>query len=112
MIEKRRRITRSIFKTESSRRFVLRGDFITMTHYQDNSIPRSRFTVVVSKKIAKLAVERNSIKRWVYEAVRSRERSFDEKFRGVIVFSLNKTGTQIVYKDIARDIAFFLENPS
>ncbi len=111
MIEKKRRISRSLIKTISGRRSVLRGNFITMTHYQDNSIPHSRFTVVVSKKIAKLAVERNSMKRRVYEAVRSHEKSFDEKFRGIIVFSLNKKGIQIDSSDIMRDIKFFLTIP-
>lgn len=108
MIEKRRRISRSMFKTISSRRSVLRGNFITMTHYPDNTIPYSRFAVVVSKKTAKLAVERNSIKRHVYELVRSQEKSFDEKFKGDIVFSFNKTGKNIELSDIEHDITFFL----
>lgn len=56
----------------------IRKPNITLVHAV-NSRGRQRFAVVVSKKIAKSAVERNRIRRRVYEAIRAvkREENFE-----------------------------------
>ena len=56
----------------------IRRTNITLVHAV-NSRDRQRFAVVVSKKVAKSAVERNRIRRRVYEAIRAvkKDQDFD-----------------------------------
>lgn len=53
--------------------------------YNENPRGFQRFAVVVSKKIAKSAVERNRIRRRVYEAIRYELPNFDKKQDNIFV---------------------------
>lgn len=45
------------------------NDFCTISYTLDKSLVKSRFSVVVSKKVAKTAVSRNLIKRRFYSVI-------------------------------------------
>ncbi len=64
----------------------IRKPNITLVHAV-NARGRQRFAVVVSKKVAKSAVERNRIRRRVYEAIRTvkKEENFDAKKDNIFV---------------------------
>ena len=64
----------------------IRRPNITLVHAV-NSRDRQRFAVVVSKKVAKSAVERNRIRRRVYEAIRlvKQEQNFDAKKDNIFI---------------------------
>lgn len=110
MIEKKRRITRGTFVYDPKQRHVFHGKFITMTQYLNNSTPNCCFTVVVSKKNYKKAVERNYLKRIVYESVKANTTLFDHKYKGNIVFSYKHTTPSPTFLGVHEDIRFFLEN--
>lgn len=66
----------------------IRRPNITLVHAV-NSRGRQRFAVVVSKKVAKSAVERNRIRRRVYEAIRAVKKEED--------FSASKDNIFVIY---------------
>jgi ribonuclease P protein component len=51
-----------------------------------------KFGIIVSKKISKKAVERNQIKRRLFEAVRLNMGIFPEGFRGIFLVKKNILG--------------------
>ncbi len=69
MLSKRQRLTRATFEP------VLRGKVYTSASFSlrvvKNNGSKHRFSVVVSKKVAKKAVDRNTLTRRTYAAIRA-----------------------------------------
>ena len=72
-----------------------------------NSLDRSRFAVVVSKKISPRAVDRNRIKRLVREALRLRLASLAPGY-DIVVMPLKKTPRKLPLSTVAGDIESLL----
>jgi ribonuclease P protein component len=72
MISKNQRVNKTLFKDLAKKpKKSLFGDFCTISYTLDKSLIKSRFSVVVSKKVAKTAVSRNLIKRRFYAVIES-----------------------------------------
>lgn len=61
--------------------YILRKGFQTrsklfITRYKPNNQTQNRFCVIVSKKVFKNAVDRNYLRRKIYEALRANEKQF------------------------------------
>ena len=68
---------------------------------QTNTQHHPRFAVVISKKVIQKAVERNKVRRIVYESLRV-QKSFFPSWNGAkIVISVQKAG-----KELTKDIIF------
>ena len=96
MLKKRFKLNTSEFKevfnfgkTTKSPYFILKT--------KDNSLPYSRFAVVVSKKISKKAVERNLIRRRFFHAIEQQINAFKKQD---YIFILNSESKDLQYKDI------------
>lgn len=97
-----------MFQHNPNTRVVFVGDAVNTTYYPNIEETHCRFTVVVSKKISKLATERNRIKRIVYEVVRSHVEEFDHKYCGNMVFIVKKNTTAATMAPIKKDIMALL----
>ena len=93
-----------MFTATPTQRVVLHGEMMTLSFYPDPMIQHSKFCVVVSKKIHKLATDRNRAKRITYEALRSKEAELDEYFQGKIVLSLRKSAQVFSLPSLLRDL--------
>lgn len=67
MLSKKNRISRKGFPTPSLRGFRLYSPLFSIVVYTTGTNPR--VAIVVSKKIAKIAVQRNKIRRRMYDAL-------------------------------------------
>ncbi|QQR77412.1 MAG: ribonuclease P protein component [Candidatus Moraniibacteriota bacterium] len=72
-----------------------------------NSLEKSRFAVIVSKKTAPRAVDRNRIKRFVREALRPNLPHITPGYDSIVVF-LKKTPENPDLKAVSTDIDFLL----
>ncbi len=88
MIPKRRRIPRNIYPNHSQRREFFSTKQIVFSSYPPVDSSKSRFSVVISKKVVKTAVLRNTYRRKIYEALRRHQEEFDTKCSGRVVISL------------------------
>ena len=68
---------------------------------KDNTLSYSRFAVVVSKKIAKKAVERNYIKRKFFHAL---ETVVSKYSKADYIFVLNSSIKDLQYKDLINNL--------
>lgn len=75
--------------------------------YLPNSLEKSRFAVVVSKKTAPRAVDRNRIKRLVRETLRSNLPYIIHGYDSIVVF-LKKPHEKPDLKAVSADIDFLL----
>jgi len=72
MLPKKNRIKRIEFPSQKTRGFGVHGKYITLYFYNTkNNDSNSRFSVVVSKKTAKKAVDRNLLKRRAYASIKN-----------------------------------------
>lgn len=87
----------------------IRKPNITLVHAV-NSRGRQRFAVVVSKKVAKSAVERNRIRRRVYEAIRivKKEQNFEAEKDNIFVIYAKNIKT-MPFSDLKNLISGLLE---
>ncbi len=68
---------------------------------KDNTLPYSRFAVVVSKKIAKKAVDRNYIKRKFFHVIESILINYP---KADYIFVLNSSVKDLQYKDLLNNL--------
>lgn len=80
---KKKKDFEKIFQNKQSKCFAL--SFLAI-RFLANNLPETRLGFVVSKKIAKKAVQRNKIKRWLREASRLILRDIEPGF-DIIVFT-------------------------
>ena len=69
MLPKTQKLTRVLFPKHTEPKKTWVGDCLRIQYSYTNQVSKSRFAVVVSKKIHALAVRRNSIKRAIYEGI-------------------------------------------
>jgi len=91
-----------ILKSKSkfySNNFILR--------FSKNELSKSRFCVVVSKKISKRAVDRNRIRRRTYEALRLNYDKIKPGFDFMIFAKLSVL--KLSYSDIEKDLLYIFK---
>ncbi len=67
MLSKSRKIDRNTFKTFVGRPFIVHSPIFSLSLYKHDGL--SRFSVLCSKKVSKLAVVRNRLRRRVYRTL-------------------------------------------
>ena len=96
MLKKRFKLNTSDFKEVFNF-----GKTIKNTHFilkvKENNLPFARFAVVVSKKVAKRAVERNYMRRRFFHAL---ENSLTKFQKADYIFILNSSTKDLQYKDL------------
>ncbi len=85
---------------------MLRGNYVFLK-YLANGTDKTKVGFVVSKKISKLAVARNKIKRRMREIVRLRKKEIKEGLS--IIFVSLPPIKDIGYEEIEKDISVLLE---
>jgi len=75
--------------------------------YLRSRLSHSRFSLVISKRIGRKAVERNTVRRRVYEAIRRNWNHLPKTCYDVVVL-LSQRITQVSYKDIEKDFVTIL----
>ena len=101
MLSKKKRVTKDIFQTILKRGSIISGSFF-LFRYTPYSTPAYAF--VVSKKIAKTAVKRNSLRRVGYNILRKQE------LRPVSgVFFYKKEALRAEPKEVENDIVSILK---
>ena len=66
MLPRIRRISRADFNIVQSQKRTLFSECVSFAYHKKNDTSPSQFSCVVSKKVARKAVERNTIRRQVY----------------------------------------------
>ncbi len=103
MIAKRYRIRRESIS------FILKkgGSFFSklfIVRFIKTEHENNRFTTVVSKKISKRAVDRNKIRRRIYESIRLQEKLIENTQKFDIILIPKKEITEKTYQEIETDI--------
>ncbi len=92
MLKKKERISRKVFNTVFSQAKVLyRGSFFIIKKSQS---PDFQASVVISKKVAKKATERNYIKRSLYHCI-SQYKKKNPDISGIYIYIIQKKPIQI-----------------
>lgn len=91
MLKKAVRLNHALFTTCYKQGRKTHGDYTTVVHCPSEEF---KVAVVVGKKVAKKAVDRNSIKRRVYEIVRS----FKTNQKGIFIFIIKPKITSLSKK--------------
>jgi len=74
---------------------------------KDPELP-SKFSFVISGKVAKKAVERNKLKRWTYRTI---QKEYDNIKNGsVCVFFSKKGSTKLTYSQLEDQVRLLLKN--
>jgi ribonuclease P protein component len=95
MLSKKERIPKALFDTYSKKTKAFPGNsFILRAHFTKDGTFR-RFSVIVSKKVAKKSVDRHQIKRSIYLALQAMKGSFPAGYYFIFV---NKNESAISYK--------------
>jgi ribonuclease P protein component len=100
MLKKRFRLNTSQFKEVFNFGQPVRGE-LYLAKKKDNELAYSRFAVVVSKKIAKKAVERNYLKRKFMHAIGERIALIP---KADYIFVLNSSAKDVEYKDLVTSL--------
>lgn len=100
MFKKQYKLNTSVFKevfnfgkTVKTQHFLIKK--------KENNLEHSRFAVVVSKKVAKKAVERNHLRRRTYFALKEAYKQFPN---ADYVFILNSSAKDIQYKELVKSL--------
>lgn len=105
MIPSNRKVKTAFFKTLTGRFNVLHSDYFTLRTYLTPG-EKSKFSVIISKKIEKNAVDRNLVKRMVYEELRLLLPKMKNEL--ICLLFVKKTFKNIDFKLIKEDIFFVL----
>ncbi len=100
MLKKRFRLNTSQFKEVFNFGQPVRGD-LYLAKKRDNDVGYSRFAVVVSKKIAKKAVERNYLRRKFMHAIGEKLAHLP---KADYIFVLNSSAKDVEYKDLVTSL--------
>ena len=101
MLPKKKRITKDIFQTVISKGNIVSGSFFLFKYIKEIN---PHYVFVVSKKIAKTATKRNSLRRRGYNILRQ----YGLK-NGAGIFFYKKEAIGVSVSDLKKDIEFILE---
>ncbi|MCX6754160.1 MAG: ribonuclease P protein component [Candidatus Nomurabacteria bacterium] len=101
MLPKKKRITKDIFQTILKKGNIVSGSFFLFRYIKESN---PRYVFVVSKKIAKTATQRNSLRRRGYNILRQ----FKLKNCAGIFF-YKKEALHVSIGELKKDIDFILE---
>jgi ribonuclease P protein component len=108
MIEKQRRIRRAQIPRSFTKRSIFRGKSIVVHGLAEEITPKARLSVSISKRTAKSAVDRNRLKRVIYEALRRRSDDIDCIYPYPLFVSCVRPYDENIIQDIHEDIRHFL----
>lgn len=100
MLKKKFRLHTSAFNEVFNFGQTKRNDLFLLKK-KDTTLPYSRFAVVVSKKIAKKAFERNYLRRKFMHAIGEKMSTFDT---ADYIFVLNSSAKDVEYKDLVASL--------
>lgn len=101
MLPKKKRITKDIFQTVLRKGNIVSGSFFLFRYIKETS---PQYAFVVSKKIVKTAIKRNSLRRRGYNILRQ----YNLKNCAGIFF-YKKEALHVSLNELKKDIEFILE---
>ncbi|MAG12217.1 ribonuclease P protein component, partial [bacterium] len=106
---KKQKIQRSSFPKTFSGSKTFPSPFFTLRVFFDkkNSTTSSRFSFVVSAKVAKKAVARNTLKRRGYAVIKKNIPNIKSGY--ICVFFFKKESTRVSFKDLEKEIVITLK---
>ncbi|MFC1616077.1 ribonuclease P protein component [Patescibacteria group bacterium] len=110
MIEKKIRINREKIPHILRKGHTHQSELFTLKYFVTNE-KISKYRTIVSKKIARKAVDRNKIRRRILESIRLNHQKLADLKKGFeIVFIPKKSITEASFLQICEDIAKIMEN--
>lgn len=106
MLQKSRRISRQNFPGPRSGGFTLQEDH-TSLRVVPTQDKESRFSAVISKKVAKISPSRHTWKRRVYEAVAAYEKTHQIKPASYVFFA-KKGAAELSFAELSREVESLL----
>lgn len=104
MLSKHRRVTKSLFDTVLKEGKTLHGNLLYLRYISKSLDKYSHFAFVAPKSVAKLAVNRNSLRRKGYSAIHPLSTS-----NSVGVFFYKKEAKNASSMDISNDVVVLLK---
>lgn len=107
MLPKNRRLDKSLFNEVIKKGRSIHSKNISVSILKGSEIEDSRFAFVVSKKVAKKAVNRNLMKRRGYSVLKNLSKEIKKGF--LVVFFFKKGSESLTFKEIEDEIATLLK---
>ena len=106
MLSKDRKITRALFKRLNGRGLTYHSPHLFLSIYKNEKQEKSRFTIIISKKVAKNAVSRNKIRRRFYSIITKNLLNIENGYMCII--NCKKQSNSLNYKEIEEQILILL----
>ncbi len=107
MLSKNKRVKRSIFPETLQRGKSAYSPFLSLKCLKRSDARESKFSFVVSKAVAKKAVERNLLRRRGYSIIKDNQSKIKGSF--TCIFFFKKEAINLSFKELEKDILFLLK---
>lgn len=101
MLPKAKRLTKRLFSESFSHSKITSNDYLTL-RYKDNSGFEPKGSVVVSKKVAKNATDRNHLKRQLYEIIEKHLKNTEKPY--ILMIFPKKPSTTLSFIDLEKEV--------
>jgi ribonuclease P protein component len=101
MLPKAKRLTKRLFSESFSHSKITSNDYFTL-RYKDISGKTPKVSVVVSKKVAQKATDRNYLKRKMYEIAQKHLKNIEKPY--VLMLFPKKTSTTLSFTDLDKEV--------
>src|SRR6476620_3631920 len=107
MLPKKKRVERTIFPETLGRGKSAYSPFLNLKCLKRSDKNESKFSFVVSKAVAKKAVQRNLLRRRGYSVIKDNQSKIKESF--TCIFFFKKESVSLSFKELEKDILFLLK---
>ncbi len=107
MLPKTKRVERSVFPETLQRGKSVYSPFLNLKCLKRNDAKESKFSFVVSKAVAKKAVDRNLLRRRGYSTIKDNQAKIKDSF--TCIFFFKKESIKLSFRELEKDILFLLK---
>src|SRR3989338_6426366 len=107
MLPKNQKISRSLFKKTTNKKKNVASLFFSLGFEKTNQLVPSRFSFVISKKIANQAVVRNKLRRRGYSCLQKNKKNIQPSF--VVIFFLKKGAEKLSTDTFHKELFLLLK---
>lgn len=107
MLPQKKRVERTIFPETLQRGKSGYSPFLNLKCIKRDDAEESKFSFVVSKAVAKKAVQRNLLRRRGYSIIKDNQAKIRDSF--TCIFFFKKESNALSFKELEKDILFLLK---
>lgn len=107
MLPKKRKVNKAILKGILKQSKIMHSSYFSLRYIKNNLTKESKFSFVVSKKVANKAPKRNLLKRRGYFVIKEVYKSIETGF--ICVFFLKKEASLLKFSDFRLEIINLLK---